>query len=145
MSEILNHPLLARLAQSCGKVLGSTGELDQFFAEPGESVLFCGGDPKRYPECLDVAVVLPELLATHLKGVKAAVIAPEMESELQARYGFSRWPSLILLRDGGYLGTISGMRDWSEYGELIGELRRAEVSRPASIGIPVNSTSSACH
>lgn len=138
MSESVLHPLLQRLRQSCGRVVNDEEELDQLLGEPGDVVLFCGGDPKHYPECLDVAVILPELLASSLRGYRAAVIAPSLESSMQARYGFSRWPSLIFLRDGGYLGTISGMRDWSEYGELIAALQQAEVSRPATVGIPVH-------
>lgn len=142
----LNHPLLARLAEAAGRTVASPADLDALLAEPGDWVLFCGGNPTQYPECLDVAVVLPELLAMHGGRVRAAVAAPELEAPLQARYGFSRWPSLVFLRDGAYVGVISGMKDWSAYVGQFAEMLAAPTSRPPSVGIAVAATAqSSCH
>lgn len=141
------HPLLARLAETLGRTVPSAEDLDAFLAEPGDAVLFCGGDPRQYPECLDVAVVLPELLATQSGRLRAAVVAPELEAAVQARYGFTRWPTLVFLRDGGYLGAISGMQDWPHYVARIAALLAAGVSRPPTVGVPVAAAAAAaaCH
>lgn len=142
----LNHPLLARLAETAGRTVASPAELDALLAEPGDWVLFCGGNPTQYPECLDVAVVLPELLALHGGRVHGAVATPDLEAPLQARYGFNRWPSLVFLRDGDYVGVISGMRDWSVFVGQFAEMLAAPASRPPSVGIPVAAVApSACH
>jgi hydrogenase-1 operon protein HyaE len=142
----LNHPLLDRLAQTVGLVLKTEDDLDGWLAEPGNRVLFCGGNPVQYPECLDVAVVLPELLAIHRDRLQAAVLAPELEAAAQARYGFNRWPSLVFLRDGDYLGTLSGMQDWIAYVARFCEILAAAPSRPPTVGIPVAAASStSCH
>lgn len=142
----LHHPLLDRLAQTVGLVLKTEDDLDGWLAEPGNRVLFCGGNPVQYPECLDVAVVLPELLAIHRDRLQAAVLAPELEATAQARYGFNRWPSLVFLRDGDYLGTLSGMQDWIAYVARFCEILAAAPSRPPTVGIPVAAASSpSCH
>ncbi len=39
----------------------------------------CAGDPVQYPECLDVAVVLPELLRAFPGRFRAGIPAVEME------------------------------------------------------------------
>lgn len=142
----LNHPLLDRLADVVGRTLASEAGLDDWLAEPGDRVLFCGGNPAQYPECLDVAVVLPELLALHGGRLGAAVVLPGLEAAVQARYGFSRWPSLVFLRDGHYLGCLSGMHDWAVYVARIADILAATPSRPPTIGIPVASAPAhSCH
>lgn len=145
MTQVPSHPLLLRLAEIVGRSVRTPAELDALLDEPGDRVLFCGGNPVQYPECLDVAVVLPELLALQGGCWQAAVVAPEMEAELQTRYGFSRWPSLIFLRDGGYLGTLSGMLDWSVFVARFGAMQTAAISRPPTVGIAVTSAASHCH
>jgi hydrogenase-1 operon protein HyaE len=56
------HPLIARLIDEFGYPQLDAGNLETWNAAPGDAVLFCAGDPVQYPECLDVAVVLPEIL-----------------------------------------------------------------------------------
>ena len=46
---------------------------------------------------------------------------------LQKHYGFRAWPSLVFVRDGAYLGTVSKMKNWSEYLTEISELLTAET------------------
>ncbi|TCJ17176.1 hydrogenase [Parasulfuritortus cantonensis] len=143
----MNHPLLDRLAETVGRTLASEADLAALAAEPGDWVLFCGGNPSQFPECLDVAVVLPELLALRPGRLRAAVVAPGLEAAVQARYGFSRWPSLVFLRQGDYVGTLSGMQDWTVFVARLGEMLAAPASRPPGIGIPVAAAQSAhaCH
>lgn len=145
MTQAQSHPLLAKLAETAGWTVRNRADLDALLAQPGDSVLFCGGNPVQYPECLDVAVVLPELLALDRGRMRAAVAAPEMETQLQALYGFTRWPSLVFLRDGGYVGTLSGMLDWSVFVARFKEMRTAGVGRPPTVGIAVTTAASHCH
>lgn len=141
-----SNPVLERLAELAGRRVDSMTELDALLAEPGDLALFCGGDPVKHPECLDVAVVLPELLKLHPGRLKAAVAAPDLEADLQARYGFNRWPTLVFLRDGEYVGTISGMQDWPVFVSRCAELLAADTRRPPTIGIAVSAAaSSTCH
>ena len=57
------------------------------------------------------------------------------------------WPALLALRDGDYLGTIEGLKDWPVYSRLIPELLAAPASRPPGIGIPLRdaNATTACH
>jgi len=141
-----HHPLVARLVEqfSCPALTDET--LETFLAASGDSIVFCGGDPAQYPECLDVAVVLPELQAAFSGRFRVGVATREIEAGLQATYGFQRWPALVLLRDGQYVGAIAGMQDWTVYLARIGELLATPASRPPSVGIPVTSASTShCH
>jgi hydrogenase-1 operon protein HyaE len=144
------HPLISRLIEDLGyPLLDSQGGLESFCDTPGDVVIFCGGDPVQHPECLDVAVVLPELLRAFPGRFRAAVASTGIEPILQARYGFNRWPSLVFLRGGDYVGTLSGILDWSVYLARLQELIDASVSRPPSIGIAVSASaahaSTTCH
>ena len=137
-----SHPLIARLVDAYGYPLLDESNLDACIAAPGDTVLFCAGDPLLYPECLDVAVVLPELMRAFSGRFRAAVVGRELEAALQTRYGFNRWPSLIFLRDGGYVGTLSGILDWAVYLARIQDMLAAPTARPPSIGIAVSAESS---
>lgn len=140
------HPLIVRLVEQYACPVVNEDNLHAFLAQEGEAVLLCGGDPVQHPECLDVAVVLPELQAALPGRFRIAVAARELEPKLQALYGFQRWPCLVFLRDGKYLGVIQGMQDWSVYLQRSVELLDASVSRPPSIGIAIASpAASHCH
>lgn len=140
------HPLVARLVEISARPAITPEALEAFLDEPGEVVLFCGGDPLQHPECLDVAVVLPELHRLFAGRCRIAVAARELEPALQVGYGIQRWPSLLFLRDGQYVGVIAGMQDWSVYLERFKQLLDTPASRPPSIGIAVASQSGQhCH
>jgi hydrogenase-1 operon protein HyaE len=108
------------------------------------AILLCAGDPVQYPETLDIAVVLPELMQAFRGEFQAAIIDKAMEPVVQARFGFNRWPTLIVLRAGGYVGAISGIQDWSHYLERLQELLQAPVRRPP-IAISAAPSAAACH
>lgn len=140
------HPLIARLIGEDGHLLLDAGNLEDFHATPGDAVLFCAGDPAQHPECLDVAVVLPELLRAFPGRFQAAVADASLEPDMQARYGFTRWPTLVFLRDGAYVGALSGIQDWSVYLARIRDLLATPPGRPPSVGISVNaSAATPCH
>ena len=90
---------------------------------------------------------MPEILRAFPGRFRAGIAASELESAMQARYGFNRWPTLVFLRGGAYVGMLSGIQDWSVYIERIGELLVTPASQPPSIGIPVGSPSAShtCH
>ena len=141
------HPLIARLTGEYGHPLLDAASLEAFCAANGDAVLLCAGDPVQHPECLDVAVVLPELLRAFPGRFRAAVASSGLEPEMQARYGFNRWPTLVFLRDGGYVGALSGIQDWSVYLARVRDLLATPASRPPSIGIAVHTRGApaTCH
>ena len=140
------HALIARLVEITGRPALDAELFELFQVGAGDSVLFCGGDPVQHPECIDVAVILPELMAQTPRLRRAGVAAPELEPILQARYGFQRWPTLLFLRDGQYVGAISGVQDWQVYLQKINELLEHGPSRPPSIGIAVTAPATEhCH
>lgn len=129
---------LDKLAQEHG--LSCPGE--SFFDDAGDGVALLLDDPDAAAENWDMAVIFPELLATLEVRPRAAVVPPQQARALQARYGIGRLPSLLFLRDGGYVGVIEGLRDWSE---LAAE-SRAMMKKPAGrapIGIAVSAASAA--
>ena len=107
--------------------------LKAFLAAPGPAVLVFVEDPRRVPECWDVAVILPDVLRACAPGIRVGLLDPQTSRGLAARFGVCQWPSLVFLRDGGYLGAISRMRDWVEYRSLIPAILALEASESPSI------------
>lgn len=133
----MTAPVLERLTREHGYPLLTSEDLDGFLVGNEHSVLLFAGDPIKYPEALDVAVVLPELVDEFDGRLVPAVIAPEAEQALQARFGFSVWPTLVFMRGVRYLGAISRVRDWSTYLADIENLLAGETRRPPAVGIRV--------
>jgi hydrogenase-1 operon protein HyaE len=142
------HPLLQRLLDHHGAELVTTESIDAFAARAGEHALFFNGDPVRFPEALDVAVVLPELRSASGGRFDIGVVPREHEDALARRYGVQRWPSLVFLRGSGYLATVSGMQDWTDYIAAVRAALDSPVARAPGIGIPVvaaGAAASSCH
>lgn len=116
------HPLIARLGERYGYPEVAPQTLEAFCAQAGDGVLFFPGDPVKHPETLDVAVILPELLARFDGRLRAGVVMPWNGPALQPLFGFRRWPALVFLRCGECVGAIEGVRDWNDYLEEIGRL-----------------------
>lgn len=114
----LQHPLIQQLVASHYPVLNDQADLDAQVAQSEFQVLLFGEQPHRFPETLDVAVVLPELL-TGLQNqgvdIQGAVVSTEIEKEWQQRYHFREWPTLVFLKQGAYLGQISRIQNWDDY------------------------------
>ena len=144
------HPLIDRLLAVTGGREVRPDDIEAFEQEGGEAVLFFGGDPVRFPEALDVAVVLPELLAalgsSGSTGTRVGVVPRDVEDALARRYAVQRWPSIVFLRDGGYLGTLSGMHDWDVYlREAAHVLAQAPGRRPTPTIAIHAAADPACH
>jgi hydrogenase-1 operon protein HyaE len=133
------HPLIQRLFDDQGYPEVTLETHQAFISQPGVTVLFFAGDPNRFRDTTDVAVVLPELVKAFNGGLQPGVVAADAGQTLQRHYGFTAWPALVFLRDGGYLGDITGIQNWSEYLHDIGELITAEVRRPKGFSVPVGS------
>lgn len=123
----MTHALIQRLFDEFGYPEITLENHDEFTASSTPGVLFFAGDPKRYKETTDVAVVLPELIEAFGGRLRAGVVAESDAIALQKHYGFRAWPSLVFVRDGAYLGTVSKMKNWSEYLTEISELLTAET------------------
>ena len=126
----MKHPLIARLVDELGYPEVTLDNHEDIVARPGVTTLFFAGDPKRYRETTDVAVVLPELVAATTGVLQPAVVTTEAEIELQKVYGFRAWPTLVFVCPEGYLGRISRMKNWTEYLAEMEDILHA-VPRPA--------------
>lgn len=149
-TETLNPeaPLLvARLVNDFQASWVDAADADGFASGAGDRVLFFSGDPIRFPECLDVAVVLPELQAAFPGRLQLGVVVPRDEDAVARRWGVQRWPSLVFLRDGRYVTTVAGMLDWTDYVARVAEALAMPATRAPTIGIPVVAAggASSCH
>jgi hydrogenase-1 operon protein HyaE len=133
----MTHPLIQRLHDECGYPEVGLETHQNFINQPGITVLFFAGDPTRFRDTTDVAVVLPELVKAFEGTLQPGVVAEDAGQTLQQHYGFSAWPALVFLRDGGYLGSICGIQNWSEYLHDIGQLIKSEVQQPRGFRVPV--------
>ena len=155
MSELLppldrNERLTERFAilrERHGYIPLDRDEFDAFVAASGASLILFAEELQKIPETWDLMVILPEVVATLDLPVRVGILAPETARLLAPRYGIRVWPALLALRDGGYLGVLEGLKDWSAYSRLIPELLAARPSRLPSIVIPVHQAgaSTACH
>lgn len=145
MPPAAEHPLFRRLAESgvCPEITADA--FDAFVAQPGNTLVFFTEEPAKYREVLDLTVILPELAQAFSGRFRAGLLMPEAARALQPRYGFNKWPALVMLRGGEYVGAVAGLRDWSTYIGEIGALLEAPASRPPSVGIAVRNSGSDAH
>lgn len=111
--------------------------VDRFLGEADAAdaiaVLLSAGDPARFPEAIDVAVVLPELIDAFQRRLRGAVIARGAESELGQRFGVRVQPTLIFVARGETLGLIAKIQDWSIYIDRITKLIDRPRARSAAV------------
>ncbi|RZS57881.1 hydrogenase [Sphaerotilus mobilis] len=141
-------PLVCRLVTQHGAVWATNATLDTVLAQPGDQVLFFHGDPVRFPEVLDVAVVLPELQRVAARPFGIAVACRADEDALARRFASTRWPALVFLRDGQYVGVIAGMHDWTDYVAQVAQMLSQPTRRVPGVGIPLvaaGQNGPACH
>jgi len=141
------HPLLEQLCSRHGFSRLDLGTLDAFADAPGHALLVFTEDPVRFKETLDLAVIAPELAKAFAGRFRCGMLLPPDSRKAAARYGFARWPALVMLKDGRYVGAVDGLRMWQEYVEDMQRLLDAEPTRAPTIGIAVNSAGAAgsCH
>ena len=61
---------------------------------------------------------------------------PEAARAIHPRYGFRRWPALVMLKDGQYVGAVDGLRNWDEYLASVAQLLDAASVAAADRGHP---------
>ncbi|HSC64171.1 MAG TPA: hydrogenase [Caldimonas sp.] len=148
--EAALHPLLARLVASTGGSVLDVASFDAWAGQRGDAMAVFVEDPERFKETLDLAVIVPELHAATGRRFRVGLLPPAASRALLGRYGFARWPAIVMLRDGAYLGAVDGIRDWDVYLDELASLLAAAPSRPPGVGIPVRAADDgtsppACH
>ena len=131
------HPLLERLVGQGGAAVLDPAGLDEWLNEPGAALLMFTEDPVLYRETLDLAVIVPELAKALPGRFRTGLLLPAAARAVAPRYGFRRWPALVLLKGGRYVGAIDGLREWQVYLEELARLLESEPTRPPSVGIAV--------
>jgi hydrogenase-1 operon protein HyaE len=139
--------LIAQLFAKHGYADLDGDNLERFAARPGHTLLLFVDDPARMKETLDLAVIVPEIARAFAGRFAVGVLLAEAARAVHPRYGFRRWPALVMLKDGQYVGAVDGLRNWDEYLDGIAQLLDAAPSRPPTVGIPVTmagTTGAAC-
>ena len=130
-------PLVTRLVEQLGATRLDEANFESFANAPGESALFFTEDPMRFREVLDVAVIVPELAAAATRRFRVGVLPPPLANAKASTYGVRRWPALVFLRGGEWLGNVEGLRDWSEYLAAVNDLVEGEARPLPARVIPV--------
>ena len=134
-------PLIRKLIDEYHYPEVNSENIDDFLLKNHQVVLFFTENPKQFPESNDVAVVLPELMKFYAGQLKIAVVSQVSQRQLQTRYGFSSWPSLVFLRQGQYLGVISQIQNWTDYQYQFNQILNSEPAGIPLFKIPVISES----
>jgi hydrogenase-1 operon protein HyaE len=134
------HPLVAALTARHGYASLEADAFDAFAAARGATLIVLLEDPARYRETLDLAVVVPEIVRAFPGAFRVGVPTAACARAIAARHAIRRWPALLLLRDGGYVGAVEGLRDWDDYLAAMASLLAAPVRRLPGIGIAVRGT-----
>jgi hydrogenase-1 operon protein HyaE len=135
------HPLIERLCAQTGAPVLEVDTFDDWAKAPGRALVVFTEDPVMYRETLDLAVIVPELAQAFAAGgdcrFRVGVLLQVPARVIAKRYGFRRWPALVMLVDGQYVGAIDGLREWREYLDELGALLTAPPGRAPTIGIAV--------
>jgi hydrogenase-1 operon protein HyaE len=65
------------------------------------------------------------------------VLPPPLAVAKAPGYAVRRWPALVFVRSGAWLGNLEGLRDWREYLEAVNALLEGEARPLPSRVIPV--------
>lgn len=125
----MSAPLARAAARPNVLPIVGEAEIDAFIASVPDqiSVLLFRGDPLRFPDGDDIAVVLPQLIAAFGGRLVGAEIAAGAEPALMPRFGVKVCPGIALARPGRSLGAISKIQDWSVYLARINVLLDADA------------------
>ncbi|MFC0239315.1 hydrogenase accessory protein [Rhodopseudomonas telluris] len=125
----MSAPLTRAAARPIVLPIVDEANVDDFIAAAPDqiSVLLFRGDPVRFPDGDDIAVVLPQLIAAFSGRLVGAEIAADVEPALMPRFGVKVCPAIALARPGRSLGAISKIQDWSVYLARINVLLAADA------------------
>lgn len=136
-ADARSHPLIAQLFAKHGYAELDAAGVDALSRRPGRVLLLFTEEPIRVRETLDLAVIVPEIVRAFPGRFAVGVLLPEAARTVQPRYGFRRWPAIVMLKDGSYVGAIDGLRNWDEYLAEVARLLEAGPSRPPTVGVAV--------
>ncbi|MDR2239854.1 MAG: hypothetical protein LBE33_05370 [Zoogloeaceae bacterium] len=106
--------------------------LDAWAAGHEHAVMLPLENPARYPELADIAVILPEILRQFASGAFAVAFgSPQSTAALSERFAVHRHPALIFFRRGQYIGTLTGLHDWTGYLREFARLREQALQAAA--------------
>jgi hydrogenase-1 operon protein HyaE len=134
---MMRSPLLQALIDEHQYSLLTEDSVDEFLQAHDDVVLFFSENPQHFPESNDVAVILPQLMAQFGDRLIPGVVAEAAERALHKRYGFNKWPALVFLRRGDYLGVITGMQNWTEFQAEFERILAASPGKAPEFAIPV--------
>jgi hydrogenase-1 operon protein HyaE len=134
---MMRSPLLQALMDEHQYPLLTEDNVDEFLQDHDDVVLFFSENPKHFPEANDVAVILPQLVAQFGDRLTPGVVDEAAERALHKRYGFNKWPALVFLRRGDYIGVITGMQNWAEFQAEFERMLAANPGRAPEFAIPV--------
>jgi len=137
------YPVIAGLFSRHGYTDVGAENFAAFTQRAGHALLFFAEDPARFKETLDLAVIVPEIVRAFPGRFEVGVLLPEAARAIQPRYGFRRWPAIVVVRDGAYVGAVDGLRNWDDYLAEVGALLAARPSRPPTVGIAVKAADDA--
>lgn len=120
-------PLITRLVDRYGATRLDSDGFEAFIGGAGPTVLFFTENPLLIKEVLDVAVILPEIVQALSQRPRIGVLPPALADAKAPLYGVRRWPALVFLRDGGWLGNIEGLLDWADYLARVNEVLAGPV------------------
>lgn len=140
------HPLIERLFHEPGCRNVSADGFEAYINQSGETVLFFTEDPLRYRETLDFAVIVPQIAKACVRAFRVGVLLPKLANQMAARFAVQRWPALVFLRGGEFVGVIEGLRDWEEFVTIANQLLAGPARLASARVIPVNAGDApACH
>jgi len=147
-ADARSWPLIAQLFTKHGFAEVTADAFDGWRTRPGRTLLVFLEDPGRFKETLDLAVIVPELVRAFPGRFDVGVLLPDAARALCAHYGFRRWPAMVMLADGRYVGAVDGLRNWDEYLAEVAQMLTAAPTRPPTVGIAVrggDDTGGTCH
>ncbi|MGE0054830.1 MAG: hydrogenase-1 expression HyaE [Hyphomicrobium sp.] len=126
----MTTPLIEALITRHGFACVDETTVDTFLAAHETALLFFPGDAERLVESNDVAVILPEIMKAYGTRITPALVASASERTLQKRYLFNAFPTIVFLRQGGYLGHLSRVLDWQDNLSEIPAILARDVTIP---------------
>ena len=136
--------LVTRLVEELGATRLDDASFNAFAVLPAETVLFFTEDPQRFKEVLDLAVIVPEIRSAAARPFRIGVLPPPLANAKASTYGVRRWPALVFLRDGAWLGNIEGLHEWTDFVALADELLKGEARPLPPKVIPLAAAAAAC-
>jgi hydrogenase-1 operon protein HyaE len=136
--------LVTRLVEQQGATRLDDTAFEAYAAQPGETVLFFTEDPQRFKEVLDLAVIVPEIRMAAAKPFRIGVLPPPLANAKASTYGVRRWPALVFLRDGQWLGNIEGLHEWNDFVAQADELLKGAARPLPPKVIPLATATASC-